>query len=474
MSQIIPVGQSIFERLEKGLKDIFQTNLLPFLNIQDVASYFISHKGSTGTPTLRNICQKTIFQYRPIMFRDMQLTRLEAQNLPLLLTINKNINHLDFSYSDITEERLEEIVRTYPHLRSLNLSGCENIRNIAMLSGLTQLHTLDLSRNDIQDLSHLRPLTKLRTLNLSANNIQDISHLRPLTKLQTLNLANTNIQDYSHLSPLAELRTLNLSYTNIQDISHLRPLAQLHTLNLSHTDIQDISHLSPLTQLHTLNLSQNKHIQDFSHLTFLTQLRTLDLSNTNIQDISHLSPLAQLHTLDLSDTNIQDISHLRPLAQLHTLDLARTKIQDISHLSLLTHLHTLDLRSTNLQDITPILHLIQRQSFEYSGPRIFKQQPAKKASAPSPLASKPIAESAAIQTPPAKKASKHPRPIRVLARLPAKQTHFTDVIHFVLDQTEIKIMAIVLATIFRGAVGGFTALAAVGAYTYYRRRWTAV
>ncbi len=183
-----------------------------------------------------------------------------------------------------------------PHLpptpRQLILAGTRDmfnrwqIEDISALQALSQLQSLDLSKNKIQNYSFLQALTQLQSLNLSWNQIQDISFLQHLSQLKYLNLMANRIRDIYSLQPLSQLQELILSKNQIQDISFLQNLSNLHTLGLSDNQIQDISFLQPLSQLKSLDLGENR-IQDISldFLNHFPQLNELELYANPIQNI---------------------------------------------------------------------------------------------------------------------------------------------------------------------------------------------
>ena len=75
-----------------------------------------------------------------------------------------------------------------------------------MLSGLTNLTNLTLSRNQILDLSVLSGLTNLTSLGLYNNLIVDISPLSGLTNLTYLDLHNNPLSDTSINTHIPALR----------------------------------------------------------------------------------------------------------------------------------------------------------------------------------------------------------------------------------------------------------------------------
>ena len=108
------------------------------------------------------------------------------------------------------------------NLTTLQLMGNFTLKDVTLLSTLTELTTLDLSGNRISDVTPLRTLVHLKTLDLGYNlNIRDVSPLRGLIELETLVLNINQITDIAPLSNLTNLRKLDLG-TNL--IADLRPL----------------------------------------------------------------------------------------------------------------------------------------------------------------------------------------------------------------------------------------------------------
>ena len=114
--------------------------------------------------------------------------RLSGNNItdisPLSRLTNLRTLHLPSGITDVPV--IVRILSRLPHLTSLGLSN-SNIEDesalIPVLSDLTDLRDLNLSRNRITDLSPLAELTNLTSLNLWGNNISDISPLLENTGL---------------------------------------------------------------------------------------------------------------------------------------------------------------------------------------------------------------------------------------------------------------------------------------------------
>ena len=106
-----------------------------------------------------------------------------------------------------------------PRLR--DTSRGEKITGISLLSGLTNLTTLNLRSNSVSDISAVSGLTKLTTLDLVSNSISDISAVSGLTNLELLRVGSNSISSLSSVSGLTNLTTLGLGNNSISDISPL-------------------------------------------------------------------------------------------------------------------------------------------------------------------------------------------------------------------------------------------------------------
>ncbi|MXV75357.1 hypothetical protein F4Z99_13935, partial [Candidatus Poribacteria bacterium] len=120
-------------------------------------------------------------------------------------------------------------------LRSLNFHGAQHIKDLKPLANLTSLTELHLTDNQISDISPLAGLVSLRHLHLKNNQISDISPLEKLTQLQRLGLGQNLISDVSSLTKLIQLKWLGIYNNLISDLSSLEPLLE-STIILSHSN----------------------------------------------------------------------------------------------------------------------------------------------------------------------------------------------------------------------------------------------
>jgi hypothetical protein len=211
------------------------------------------------------------------------------------------------------------------------------LADIAALSSLSALVTLDLSLTQITDAGPLSALTGLTSLNLSGTQIADFGPLSALTGLTLLNLSVTRIADFGPLSALTGLTSLNLSYTGITDAGPLSGLTGLTSLDLSRTRIADAGPLSGLTGLTWLGLG-NTGIADAGPLSGLTGLTSLDLSYTQIADLSFLLQIPafaqeRAESLDFSNTPAANPERDRRLYMLSRLDEQRCAVETAQYLN---------------------------------------------------------------------------------------------------------------------------------------------
>ena len=111
-----------------------------------------------------------------------------------------------------------------------NLSGSDLIP----IADLTQLGSLELCVNQIEDLSPLANLINLRTLDLGANKVSDITPLVNLTELRELNLGSNPIESIEILRNFTKLTHVRLDRTYVFDFT---PLSELNLIELIREEI---------------------------------------------------------------------------------------------------------------------------------------------------------------------------------------------------------------------------------------------
>lgn len=155
-------------------------------------------------------------------------------------------------------------------------------------------------------------LNAIQLLDLSATKtdtakITDITGLEKFTNLKTLCLNNNKVENLDKLSNLKKLKTLSIRHNGLTNLNGIKNLSSLVQLDASNNSINDINGISSLTELNTVLLSNNIIGNNLKPLSNLSNLTYLDISNNSISDVSGLSSL-KLSGLYLSYNQIGDIS----------------------------------------------------------------------------------------------------------------------------------------------------------------------
>ena len=155
--------------------------------------------------------------------------------------------------------------------------------SIEGLDKLTELHSLDLSKNQLKSIKGLEHLPKLRSLDLSGNQLKSIEGLEHLSKLHSLNLSGNQLKSIENLEALEELDELDSSDNQLSHTKGLDSLSKLSRLNLSRNQLSKIEGLEPLSLLESLDLSNNQ----FSVIENLpqTSLKELKVEGNDIKYI---------------------------------------------------------------------------------------------------------------------------------------------------------------------------------------------
>ncbi len=260
---------------------------------------------------------------------------------------------LDLSGKGAGSAALKDIAKL-TELTSLKLSD-NKIEDLDFLSSLKKLTTLDLSKNKISDVSPLKELTSLRTLHLDGNEIKDFSPLYGLDSLSMLTIGDMDISQ-SQLKKLKEELPECIIYSDDakEDVVEIKLggktfKSNVTELDLSGCDVHDITLLSVCTKLKKLDLSDNS-VSDISALVDLPLLTELDLSNNRISDISPLMSLPKLEYLNLAGNRIKSVAALQDISSLTELNLSGNELGSIAAVGRLTNLKTLWMDDIGLTD----------------------------------------------------------------------------------------------------------------------------
>ena len=208
--------------------------------------------------------------------------------------------HIDKKYKgkDITVGMMKQFTSlSLPWMNIFSLQGLEHATN---------LKSLNLSNNFIEDLKPLEKLTELEDLNLTNNKIKNPESLGKLTKLRQLVLRKNLMNSLDFMNNL-NVESLDISMNGVLKdyIPNNLKLDNIRSLNISGIGFDNISFLKSAVKLESL-IAEKNDIKDLSPLAELKTLRTLYLDRNDIRDISPLKNLDNLEELLLYKMCIRD------------------------------------------------------------------------------------------------------------------------------------------------------------------------
>ena len=313
----------------------------------------------------------------------------EAQRL-IQQALDTGATHLDLSHLRLRKlpEDLKLLAR---QLVSLNLSGCDSLIDIELISSLYQLTHVDVS--GCYSLSSLTGIESLKVLtHLDASGCYALYSLSELESLKTLTHLDLNacdvLTDFKSISQLTKLTELNISGSEyLTSLEGIENLTELTSLDISWHEkaccLSDIRHLSNLERLNVAS----DFPSEFKYFRFLSNLSKLHLTVDNWDviknDLDDLSNLAELeigfyafvpsldgikHFKSLKRLaiyghsgieNLLDFKELKDLEQLRLLGC--DNLRNLEGIESLVHLTDLDIQGceslTTLVGIEHIKHL---------------------------------------------------------------------------------------------------------------------
>jgi len=213
----------------------------------------------------------------------------------------QNLEEIDFSgnkFGESAEIDIEAVLFDLPKLRVQRMSACGiSGRMSSVISRLTRLEVLDLSRNQILSIStDIGQLSQLRILRLEHNSLRELP---------------------PELGYLSRLEELDASYNWLTSIPpELGNLSSLEILNLSDNEIEGpiAPELGRLLSLRVLDLSGQQGTRAGARHGFLRQLpaelgdlRSLEVLNLRHSGVSGAIPpeLGRLKSLRVLDLSLQ-------------------------------------------------------------------------------------------------------------------------------------------------------------------------
>ena len=298
---------------------------------------------------------------------ELRVVKINTKETAMYLTGLEKATNL--TSLDLNNNKIENIepIRGLTNLTDLYLDN-NKIENIEPIKGLTHLTNLGLNTNKIDNIEILKGLTYLTNLRLNSNRIENIEPLRELINLTYLGLDSNKIDNIESLKKLINLTDLYLNSNKIENIEPLRELTNLTYLGLDSNKIENIEPLRGLINLTDLYLNSNK-IENIEPIRGLTNLNKLYLYNNKIVNIDPLEDLINLLELDLEENKITNIEALTGLTSLNKLNLEYNEIEDISPLdSFKTNKFSfLKIMHNRIKDLSSVMNLIKISGDGYPG-----------------------------------------------------------------------------------------------------------
>ena len=152
------------------------------------------------------------------------------------LTALDSIEVLILQDGSLTSEMLQPIV-LMPNLKELRL-GYNAIEDISILSSLnSEIESLSLQGNPIQDFTPVGSLTSLKHFFNYFNSISNLDFLNGLLSLTTIDIRFSGISDISGILDLPNLTYVNLKENPIRRVSGIFTNMQSGSINLNNTQI---------------------------------------------------------------------------------------------------------------------------------------------------------------------------------------------------------------------------------------------
>ncbi|KAF0686895.1 Aste57867_21327 [Aphanomyces stellatus] len=217
-----------------------------------------------------------------------------------LESLRKQLVELHISKSSIAAPRLVlGETQPWPALKSLSLIDCGLLKLDPSLALAPNVHTLNVSGNDLQTLSHLENCVHLAVVNVSRNQLASVAGAHRY---------------------LTNVATLDVSYNPLTSTAGLEKMFGLHALDLSHTELPttgEIAFLVSLPLLRELHVVGNPFF-DVPYRTRVLELlgRGVVLDETpwtsdelGLFDRLHHPTIDTLHSLTTSSSTDEGITH---------------------------------------------------------------------------------------------------------------------------------------------------------------------
>lgn len=175
------------------------------------------------------------------------------------------------------------------NLQTLKI-GKGNLKNLNEVKDLPKLKELSVEGNKIEDWTVVSDLTNLENLRISdcgltGSGLEKV--VSKLTGLTSLEVSKSCLEDLKSISGLTKLETLNVSNNKLKSLSGLETLTELHSLYISNNKLTKLTGIENLTGL--LNVyANNNNLANVKEVENLIRLEILDVSKNEIAKLPSL------------------------------------------------------------------------------------------------------------------------------------------------------------------------------------------
>ena len=166
----------------------------------------------------------------------------------------------------------------YSLIEDANLRACLQETGFTHVEQFVAIYCLE---RDIRRLEGIEQFTDVQSVSLDYNRVEDLTPLTALPRLNLVSLSSNQLARLDGLTGSASLRNIVAVNNRIDDVSALAAMPGLISLALDNNLLFDTVGLESLTALQGLSLTRNQ-IADVAGLAALTELRALDFSHNPV------------------------------------------------------------------------------------------------------------------------------------------------------------------------------------------------
>lgn len=321
------------------------------LSVSDTSTLFTNQLWNITSLEISNDVTDLIELAKMPFIETLTLQQGNYENLSAISTLSK-LKSLVINGVTLTTDELIGIA-SLPNLVNLSMVRC-NLSGISELANAIKLTHLDLSNNTIRDLEIISSLTELEYLNLSHNAVTQLTALASATKLKELDISYNSVNSTVALSGCKSLEVLKLDFNALINLEGLDKLSELQKLSATDNQISNIEHLAQLTKLSELDLSNNV-LTDLSALSGNSSLKIFSFKNNQVSELPTFAKDSVLSSIDGSRNQLTKLDALSGLTQLNYVFMDyNAGISSITALSKCGALVEVSIYGTNVKDVSSL------------------------------------------------------------------------------------------------------------------------